>query len=300
LNTKKIATLLVTSAATLVAAYAIFLIYVTWPVSVFSIGNAGAFGDSFGILTSLFSALAFTGMIITILLQKDELSLQREELSETRKEIRAQKEILRLQNFNSAFYRLLDYYKQNLDNISITDKESKDKKNGISALRFLLSQFTKSQQEYRKYYSKDDEESLKVFEFHLCLDIHRILLKQARYLGTFKSLLYLVHSQLDSDEEKMPYWKIISSQLTVYELKYLFYQSLVDIDGEFSQLIDESSILDERIVDIGILNSIRHVYERLHGVTLVPAKSSQKLPHNRKSIRKIKRRIERELKEHNK
>jgi hypothetical protein len=128
LNTKKIATLLVVTAATLVAAYAIFLIYITWPVSVFSIGNAGAFGDSFGILTSLFSALAFTGMIITILLQKDELSLQREELSETRKEIRAQKEILRLQNFNNAFYRLLDYYKENLENISITDKESENKK----------------------------------------------------------------------------------------------------------------------------------------------------------------------------
>jgi hypothetical protein len=130
----------------------------------------------------------------------------------------------------------------------------------IDALRFLLSQFTRSQSEYKKYYSKNDEESLKVFEFHLCLDIHRILLKQARYLGTFQSLLYLVHSQLDSDEEKTPYWKIIASQLTVYELKYLFYQSLVDIDGEFSQLIDESSVLDERICDIGIIDSVRHVY----------------------------------------
>ena len=45
-----------------------------------SIEKLGVFGDSFGVLTSLFSGLAFAGMIVTILLQHNELKLQREEL----------------------------------------------------------------------------------------------------------------------------------------------------------------------------------------------------------------------------
>ena len=69
-----------------VTTYAIFLIYITWPISNLTIANAGAFGHSFGIITSLFSGLAFIGIIITILLQREELQLQRRELTENRKE----------------------------------------------------------------------------------------------------------------------------------------------------------------------------------------------------------------------
>ncbi len=49
----------------------------------------GLFGDSFGALTSLFSGLAFAGMIYAIILQSRELSLQRQELLLTREELAA-------------------------------------------------------------------------------------------------------------------------------------------------------------------------------------------------------------------
>ena len=78
----------------LVGAYATFLIYNSWPINELSISNAGLFGDSFGIVTSLFSGLAFTGMIVTILLQREELRLQRKELQLTRKEFIEQKKYL--------------------------------------------------------------------------------------------------------------------------------------------------------------------------------------------------------------
>ena len=51
--------------------------------------NRGLFGDSFGGLTSLFSGLAFAGMIYAIIMQSQELKLQREELTLTRKELEA-------------------------------------------------------------------------------------------------------------------------------------------------------------------------------------------------------------------
>lgn len=50
--------------------------------------DRGLFGDMFGAINSLFSGLAFAGVIVTIILQKQELSLQREELKMTREELK--------------------------------------------------------------------------------------------------------------------------------------------------------------------------------------------------------------------
>lgn len=60
----------------------------------------GTFGDKFGFVNSLFSALAFAGIIYSIFLQKNELALQRQELADTRKEFAQQ-------NFETSFFNLL-------------------------------------------------------------------------------------------------------------------------------------------------------------------------------------------------
>lgn len=52
----------------------------------------GQFGDMFGAINTLFSGLAFAGIIYTILLQRNELSLQRKELRDTRVELQLTRE----------------------------------------------------------------------------------------------------------------------------------------------------------------------------------------------------------------
>jgi hypothetical protein len=47
----------------------------------------GLFGDTFGAVNALFSALAFAGVLFAIRLQSSELTLQRLELQETREEL---------------------------------------------------------------------------------------------------------------------------------------------------------------------------------------------------------------------
>jgi hypothetical protein len=49
--------------------------------------NPGTFGDMFGMVNSLFSGLAFLGLIHTIRLQMHEIGLQRDELELTRSEL---------------------------------------------------------------------------------------------------------------------------------------------------------------------------------------------------------------------
>jgi len=72
------------SVAILFIIFSTVLIVLTWPISELSVIKAGTFGDSFGVLTSLFSGLAFAGIISTILLQRKDLALTREELRESR------------------------------------------------------------------------------------------------------------------------------------------------------------------------------------------------------------------------
>jgi hypothetical protein len=50
-------------------------------------GERGQFGDLFGSINALFSGLAFAGVIVAIMLQREELSLQRLELAQTRQEL---------------------------------------------------------------------------------------------------------------------------------------------------------------------------------------------------------------------
>jgi len=55
----------------------------------------------------LFSGLAFAVLIITVLMQKEELELQRKELGDTRNEFIQQNETLKIQRFESTFFQLL-------------------------------------------------------------------------------------------------------------------------------------------------------------------------------------------------
>ena len=76
--------------------------------------NRGLFGDMFGGLNAFFSGLAFACLIVTLLLQREELSLQRKELVQTREvlneqkgQLEAQNMTMMKQNFENTFFQLL-------------------------------------------------------------------------------------------------------------------------------------------------------------------------------------------------
>jgi len=111
MRVKKLSVLLLGGVVASVSLYAIVLIALTWPVSELSIEKSGVFGDSFGLLTSLFSGLAFAGLIITIVMQKDELAMQREELKLQRNALEAQ--VKELQSMSK--YSALDQVRSMVD-----------------------------------------------------------------------------------------------------------------------------------------------------------------------------------------
>src|SRR5687768_15740948 len=74
----------------------------------------GTFGDLFGAINSLFSGFAFLGVIITILLQREELIEQRKEISlarkaheETATQLKRQAEIIESTSFIEAYNHII-------------------------------------------------------------------------------------------------------------------------------------------------------------------------------------------------
>ena len=76
----------------------IFALWLVLPLGAYMFlgtwAERGQFGDLFGVSNSLFSGLAFTGLILTILLQRHQLSLQMEELRLQRTEMAQTRAVL--------------------------------------------------------------------------------------------------------------------------------------------------------------------------------------------------------------
>ena len=60
--------------------------------------DAGTFGDSFGSVNALFTGLAFSGVVFSLLLQQRQIRLQRQDFLSQLEEMRGSKETLQTQN----------------------------------------------------------------------------------------------------------------------------------------------------------------------------------------------------------
>jgi hypothetical protein len=114
----------------------VFHAFVYWrligDISNFSPETIGSIGDSFGWLNALFSGLAFAGLIITVIMQREELGLQREDL-------RLQSEQMRESRDELAKSADAQRDAANISAISILKKEYNLQ---IEAIDLSISKFT--------------------------------------------------------------------------------------------------------------------------------------------------------------
>jgi len=265
-----------------ILSYGGLVLYLTWPVSEYSIAKAGTFGDSFGVITSFFSGLAFAGIILTII-------LQRQELTESR-------EIFRIQRFEGSFYRLLDLYRKNLEDIRIADKTENISYKGIDALSYTCKKINESMQKYARFLEVEDGRM--IYEVQLFIEVQKLLHKQARYLGTLQNLLELIERDLPDENERIPYWDIIASQITSAEARYIFYCCLVsEKESKFLQLMHRSGMIEKRISSSNLSNTHRALYQRIHGIEIPRARTQLVTPYPRSEFRKLKKRVNKTIKD---
>ena len=99
--------------------------------------DSALFGDTFGALNSVFSGLAFLGIIVTILIQRNELEQQRVELSLQREEMKQTREEFQINRITNIVYNQLERYEAVLNGFSIEIADGSKSVSGINAF-FLL------------------------------------------------------------------------------------------------------------------------------------------------------------------
>ena len=116
--------------------------------------DAGTFGDQYGALNTFFSGLAFAGLVIAILLQREDLKLQREEMREARveaakqtKEAEAQTALMAEQTLSACMFSYLETMQKHKASIHIRPKHATPaesstipEKEGDDAINFIYDQ----------------------------------------------------------------------------------------------------------------------------------------------------------------
>lgn len=226
-------------------------VIVAWVANFYLLRNnaeASAIGSLFGATSALFTGLAFAGLIFTILLQKNELTLQRQELSETRQEFAEQNKTLKQQRFENTFFNMLNVHHQIIGSIPTGLVTGRLALNDISNRYLLpfvhsinLSHFSETKLSNTEMYELSEKIAID-YKMQFYNEFEHIFNHYFRNL--YHIYKYIYFSDL-SVEEKDFYGSLVGAQLSQYEFLLLAFNGLVKGYGKpkFLYLMREFEIL---------------------------------------------------------
>lgn len=207
----------------------------------------GTIGDMFGVVNALFSGLAFTGIIYTVLLQSRELQLQRRELSLTRVELEGQKlqlvaqnETLRKESFEHTFFALLRLQNDILGTMDVRGADGGAVR-GRDCFRMFCKRLRACYADYADRHPGAPETERINGAYQRFFDE-----SQAELEHYFRSLYNTVKFVKNSSvQDKRFYTNLVRSQLSSYEVVLLFYSCLSDFGRpKFKPLVEEFALLE--------------------------------------------------------
>ena len=237
------------------------LSWVLIDIHIKEITDRGTFGDKFGAVNALFSGLAFAGLIVTLLYQKEELKLQREELAQTREELKGQREefeeqnkTMKRQRFENTFFNMLSLQQEIVANLSFeevhktfdfsthTQDKQRTSYNGRTIFReiYLNLKITIS-----KYTFKGIRHAIQANDYGVYSDISDTTRFDHYFRHLYRIFKYIDSCNLITEEERYDYACIVRSQLSDYELVMLFYNCLTaNGKDKFKPLIETYAIFN--------------------------------------------------------
>lgn len=236
-----------------------------WIALGWGFGDFDGSGDVFSAINSLFSALAFAVIIYTISLQKKELALQRKELADTRKEFEVQNQTLRKQRFESTFFNLLSLHHSIIEKISVPAGAGTPPYNSRDAIKFVHEEFKGVYIERLKRMGNPEVSMENVMELKSMVTnafsstYQRYEPHISHLIKNFVALIRLIKSsELIVDSERELYYSILRSQITSYEISFLFYHFNAGFGMEEKVFFDDSKL--GGAMNPEILADLRHSY----------------------------------------
>jgi len=229
---------------------------------------------SFDRLNTLFSGLAFWGVVFAILLQKSELQLQRDELrltrnelKLTRSEVRGQKEQLEAQNatlkqqrFENTFFSLVNLFNSIVASMEVRTNTAHERPGIFNGRECFIPLYNDLQREY----SSQENQTPKVNPLQLCLAAYeRFAGYRQEAVGHYFRTFYNIVKFIDKSqiEDKQTYINILRAQLSSSELYLLFYNCLSTYGSEkFKPYVEHFGLLE----NMTISNLIRRGHKDLY------------------------------------
>ena len=241
---------------------AISITIIVWALSFFLLfldsTSRGTFGDMFGTVNALFSGLAFAGLIVTLIMQYEELGLQRKELAQTNEELAAQREefatqtkTMKIQRFENTFFNMLSLQQDIVNGLYYLPKDGADP-TPESKGRYVFDVFYNTIITRFGYGSESEIYGIKGLIYaENTPDAYRRVRDISIFDNYFRHLYriykYIDESPLIDKTERYDYACIARAQLSDYELLMLFYNALNVSDNgilKFKNLIEKYAIFN--------------------------------------------------------
>lgn len=247
----------------------------------------GTFGDMFGAVNALFSGLAFAGLIVTLLYQKEELKLQREELAQTREELKGQREefeeqnkTMKRQRFENTFFNMLSLQQEIVANLSFeyyvnpntcppnipAEHFYHNSSKGLLRGREVFEgMYKRAIIDYNgRRYADGLYNIFKNFGYLTYSNIKATTRFDHCFRHLYRIYKYVDTSDLITEEERYDYACIIRSQLSDYELVMLFYNCLTTNGREkFKPLIEKYTIFNNLRTELLVNNQDVNAYSAI-------------------------------------
>lgn len=275
LKTKKIF-IVSASIVVLVCILYFVVLYCFFPVGM---EKRGQLGDMFGFIGALFSGLAFAGLIVTMLQQredlqnqKDEIQLQRkdleaqtaalqlqkEEIAQTNKELKEQNKTIMLQRFENTFFNMLDMQQKILNELRyLQTGDFVQEHVGRKAIKELYSDI---------YYQCKVK---KISTLNGCLNEYYQYVEDGQLDHYFRHLYRIIRYVDDYDinvlsvEEKYKYLCLLRAQLSKDELLIIFYNCISEYGcDKFKPLVEKYALFKNIRVGSLILTDHSSEFEK--------------------------------------
>lgn len=211
--------------------------------------DLGTFGDVFGSLNTLFSGLAFAGIIISIRLQSSELQETRNEMARQSKQFESQANALEKQVFENTFFQLLEFNNEIINSANIDQMTALPRGgrgvlvNGVGRKVFKELHGFLMESLLVNY----DCNSGEIYEeFHV--EFGDTL---GHYFRNIYQIIKYIDGSVFSNQDKKYYSNLLRAQLSKFEIGLLFYNCLSVIGNEkFKPLLEKYEFFEHLADDI--------------------------------------------------
>ncbi|MBH2553802.1 putative phage abortive infection protein [Serratia ureilytica] len=232
--------------------YACISFTISWPFDGWDRESLGQFGDSWGVVTSIFSVFAFLGVAYSV-------KIQAESLKQLKNDSKSNNMMMIRQQVEGNFFQMLNLLQSLINDMDIQG-DGRDgvvfERNGRDVFTYFYKKFKSNRKVERRFYiepvilNQIDYKKLKRF-IGGCFD--EFYKDRQQDLAHYFRVVYNIYKFIDSSNinqnDKKMLANILRAQLSNYELLMLFYNCLGKHGLKFIDIAIRYEIFDNLPID---------------------------------------------------